>query len=56
MFKKRKQVPSLFEKQVDLQQVKLEVTDEKYQRQLAMVGLTKDDLICTLILSILHIF
>ena len=51
MFKKRKQVPSLFEKQVDLQQVKLEVTDEKYQRQLAMVGLTKDDLICTLILK-----
>lgn len=51
MFKKRKQVPSIFEKQVDLQQVKLEVTDEKYQRQLAMVGLTKDDLICTLILK-----
>lgn len=51
MFKKRKQVPSLFEKQVDLYQVKLDVTDEKYQRQLAMVDLTKDDLICTLILK-----
>lgn len=49
--KKKKELTSIFGKQVDLEQIKLDVTNEKYQRQIAMIGLSKDDLVCTFLLK-----
>ena len=49
--KKKKELTSIFGKQVDLEQIKLDVTNEKYQRQIALIGLSKDDLVCTFLLK-----